>query len=354
MVTVFDLEAYREDRKQVCTAEELANRLNMPHSKLINIEHGRRKNVPMDEYKKICEAAGLSFEDYLREIEENPVVYKKPIVITFLTNKGGAGKTSAAVNLAGALVNDYNKKCLVIDSDSQQNTTMHLGMLFPIDDTPEEIARINEVYEESKTKNIYQAIINKDDIQNHILKTQWENLDIVMSCDDMSTMDMKMFTMQLSELRVQNILNKLINENPNGYDFIIFDCNPVLSQMNVSVLFATDYVIIPLEAAPFGLRGVQNVLNFVDDIRKQREELKTLGILLNKYDQRKNITKDVSAALFSVDDFSEKIFDTKIPVDTSIENSQGFGEPLFVSFKKSNAYNAYKSFANEVLERIEG
>ena len=351
-ITRFDLDKYREDRKQSCTAEELAERLNTTQSKLIAIEHGRRKNVPFEEYKEICDAAGLVFEDYLVEVPLEEFAYKRPAVITILTNKGGAGKTTLAVNLAGALVNNFNKKCLVIDTDLQQNTTMHLGMLYPLDDSAEEAARIANVTEEAKEKNIYNAFVKKEDIQKHILHTNWENLDIVMSCDAMSTINKEMYTMQLREHRMRAILKQLINENQEGYDFVFIDCNPDLSQINEAALFASDYVIIPLEATAFGMRGVQYVIDFFKSVKEQSESLELLGIMMNKFDNRKNITKDISEALMMDSYYEEKLFETKIPVDTSIEQAQSYGEQLFVTFGKTKASKAYKALAEEVLERI--
>lgn len=341
----FDYIKFKEDRKKIMTADELAKRVGMPISTIQNIDNGRRKSTTEEEYRMLCEAAGLSFDDYV-------LGYRRPYVIVILTNKGGAGKTTTAVNLAGALVNDFGKKCLVIDSDLQQNTTMHLGMLYPLNDSAEEIERIAKTTEEAKTKNIYNAFVNKDDIHNHILHTPWENLDIVMSCDAMSTINKEMFSMRLGELRMQSILSKLIKENPERYDFVFIDCNPDLSQINESALFAGDYVIIPLEATAFGLRGVQYVTDFYQSVKEQSESLDLLGIVLNKYDTRKNITKDISEALLGNEYYEDKIFDTKIPVDTSIEQAQGFGEPLFVNFAKSKAHKAYKALAQEVLNRI--
>ena len=354
MITVFDLDSYKEDRKQTLTADELASKLGIPVNRLNNIEYGRKKNVSMDEYRELCDAAGLNFEDYLITQEENMSAYRRPYVIVILTNKGGAGKTTTAVNLAGALVNDFGKKCLIIDSDLQQNTTMHLGMLYPLDDTVEEAERIAKITEEAKHKNIYNAFVNKDDIHNHIFHTPWDNLDIVMSCDAMSTINKEMFSMQLGELRYQAILKKLINDNPERYDFVFIDCNPDLNQINEAALFAADYVVIPLEATAFGLRGVQYVTQFYQSVKEQSEDLQLLGIVLNKYDARKNITKDISEALFGDEYYTEKIFDTKIPVDTSIEQAQSFGEPLFVNFGRSKAHKAYKQLAQEVLDRIKG
>lgn len=342
----FDYIKFKEDRKKIMTAEELSVKSGISVSTIQNIDIGRRKSTTDEEWKILCNAAGLNYNDYANR-------YNKPIVITVITNKGGAGKTTLAVNLAGALVNSFKKKCLVIDTDLQQNTTMHLGMLYPFNDSLEEAERIARITKESQEKNIYNAVVKKEDIQKHILHTNWDGLDVVMSCDAMSTISKEMFSMQLGELRMQAILKNLVNENPDSYDFVFIDCNPDLSQINESAMFASDYIIIPLEATAFGLRGVQYVIDSYRSVKEQSENLDLLGIMLNKYDNRKNITKDISDALFGDSYYEEKIFETKIPVDTSIEQAQSFGEPLFVSFGKSKAAKAYKELAKEVLDRIE-
>ena len=345
----FDYVKFKEDRKKIMTAEELAAKAGMSVATIQNIDAGRRKTTTEEEYRQLCDAAGLSFDDYAN-------TYRRPIIITILTNKGGAGKTTLAVNLAGALVDNFKKKCLVVDTDLQQNATMHLGMLYPLNDSPEEAERIARVTEEAKTKNIYNAFVNKDDIQKHILHTNWENLDVVVSCDAMSTINKEVYTMQLREYRMRTILTQLVNENPECYDFVFIDCNPDLSQINESALFASDYVIIPLEATAFGLRGVQYVIDFYqsvkEQVKEQNGELDLLGIMLNKYDGRKNITKDISEALMQDSYYEEKLFETKIPVDTNIEQAQNYGEPLFVTFGKTKAGKAYKALAQEVLDRI--
>ncbi len=341
----FDYMKFKEDRKKIMTADELAKKSGISVTTIQNIDNGRRKSTTEEEYKILCEAAGLKFEDYT-------LGYKKPNVVVILTNKGGAGKTTTAVNLAGALVNDFNKKCLVIDSDLQQNTTMHLGMLYPLDDSAEEAERIAKITDEAKHKNIYNAFVNKEDIHGHIFHTPWDNLDIVMSCDAMSTINKELFQMRLGELRMQAILSNLIKENPERYDFVFIDCNPDLNQINEAALFAADYVIIPLEATAFGLRGVQYVTDFYKSVKEQSDDLDLLGIILNKFDGRKNITKDISEALYGDKYYEEKIFETKIPVDTSIEQAQSYGEPLFANFSRSKAYKAYKALAQEVLDRI--
>lgn len=346
MTLRFNHEKYRNDRKKVCSSDELARRLGIEPHFVITLEHGRKKTATLTDYKQMCDAVGLDVNDYVTEDNGEPKV------ITFLTNKGGAGKTTAAINIAGSLAFDYGKKVLVIDTDLQQNSTQHLGMLYPEDESPEEIERFAKVLEDTKAKNIYNAIMKQDDIQNHILHTKWDNIDVVVSCDAMAKIDEEIFFLSLRELQMQRVLEKLIKENWNGYDYIIIDCNPTLSQFNKAVLFASDYLMIPLEASAFGLRGVQYIFDFYDSVKTHRSNLEILGILLNKIDNRKNITKEMTALIESNKRYKKCLLDTTIPVDTSIEQAQSYGEPLFVSFRKSKAYKAYKEATKEILKKM--
>lgn len=340
VVVDFNYRRFSDDCKsRKISNKDLSTKTGMPENAVMNIKYGRKKNVTKNEIKALCEPFGL-----------NPDLYynKTPIIITLLTNKGGAGKTTVAVNLAATLANTFDKKVLIIDTDLQQNATQHLGMLLDSDD-PEKIG----IYKE---KNFYKAFVKNDDIRNHILPTPWKNLSIVVGDDALSKIDSDLREMKMKEGRMKSILSPLLNDEILGYDFILIDCNPALSKLNEVILCASNYVLIPLEAASFGLRGVNYVIDFVIDIINSEEvetNLDILGIVLNKFDSRKNITKDVMEVLDEMFGEADLLFKTKIPVDTMIEQAQAYGEPIYQSFSKSRANNAYIDLAKEVLNRIE-
>lgn len=350
-VVDFNLQKFRKVRKSKMTAQELADRVGIKKYTIDAIENGRRKATTEEEYRKLCEAIEEPYEQFIGNI------VKTPKVITILTNKGGAGKSTATVNIAGTLVHEFNKKVLVIDTDLQQNTTMNLGMLYPIDETDsEEVDRINFVREFCKDHNIYNAFKNGDDIQQHICKTKWDNLDIVMSCDEMALIEDEISRIQLRELRMQDVLNNIITTNPNEYDYIIIDCNPMLSTFNESMLFASDFLIIPLECTMFGLQGVEYVFNFYERVHRRRNNLHILGILLNRVDMRRKVTRIVTEAIHNDEAYNSLLFETVLPEDASVAQAQLLNEPLFASFgktsKKPRIYDAYINLTEEIIDRI--
>ena len=115
----YDLDRFKIDRKNLgLTAEETAEKSGVSVNIIRNYDVKRKEPNPM-EIKQICDAIGLDVNKYVKKIP--------PVKIAVLTNKGGAAKTSCAVNLAASMGKYFDKKTLIIDADLQQNTTIHLG-----------------------------------------------------------------------------------------------------------------------------------------------------------------------------------------------------------------------------------
>ena len=309
-------------RALIMTQEELARKSGVKVSQIKNYECGRRK-AHVSDVVLMCDALGFNFDDYYK---------KDSVVLTFLSNKGGSCKTTDSVNISYMLATKLGKKVLLIDSDMQQNSGQHLKVPFD-----------NE-------KNIYQALIKRESLEYHIRPTQFENLDIISSHDGMSTMETEIAVSQdVREQRISKILRPI--KEKGIYDFIIFDTNPLLGQLNRAILFATDGVIIPLEASAFGLRGLEYLVNYIKVIKDDCETLKILGVLVNNLDLRKKVPKEViKLAEESLGD-KNLVFKSQIKTDSSIPQAQMYNEPIGVSFAKSRAYSDFLDAAEEVIER---
>lgn len=318
----FLFKEFSKTRTAIMTQEELSVKSGVKLSQIKNYECGRRKAHQSD-IKLMCEAIGVNFKDYYT---------KDTIVLTFLSNKGGSCKTTDSVNISYMLATQLKQKVLLIDSDMQQNSGQHLKVPFDND------------------KNIYRALIKRESLDGHIRNTMFENLDIVSSHDGMSTMETEIAISQdVREQRISKILKPV--KEKGIYDFIIIDTNPVLGQLNRSILFATDGVIIPLEASAFGLRGLEFLTNYIKVIKDDCESLKILGVLVNNLDLRKKVPKNVIS--LAEEGLGDKglIFNTKIRTDASIPQAQMYNEPIGVSFEKSRAYSDFLDAATEIMER---
>lgn len=251
------------------------------------------------------------------------------IVISVSVHKGGAGKSSVSSNLAYAL-SQMGYKILGIDTDGQKNFSRTFGKTGASD------------------KNFYIAFMEKEDIRNHILPTDYKDIDIVVGDVALANIEKKMHSMDYRELRMGEILEGVIDEGI--YDFIIIDTSPSLGMLNTSILNATDEVLIPVEPTAFGLEGLGVFMEHYNGIKQYNKYLNILGIVLNKVDLRENLSTDVHEVINTA--FNKDVLKTQISVDTNIKNAQWRNEPLAVQYKNSRAAKNFESLAKEVVEIV--
>jgi chromosome partitioning protein len=138
------------------------------------------------------------------------------------------------------------------------------------------------------------------------------------------------------------------------YDFILIDTGPSLGMLNISVLNATDEILIPVEPTSFGIEGLGIFMEHYKSIKKYNKYLDILGIVLNKVDLRENLSTDVPKVIEAT--FGDKILKTKILIDSNIKNAQWVNMPLAVYAKENNknsrAVKNFESLAKEVIKIV--
>ena len=224
---------------------------------------------------KLAASESLSFT----QVSQSPIKESKKLpmkVIAVYHNKGGVGKTTTVVNLAAAL-SKKGKRVLVIDLDSQANTTFATGLVKFTDEVSDKIKdcyvyhvlRFYESYlisEVAKKSSFTNPEIDVVPSHINLMKTESELNGIVIT---------------------PTILNEKIKKEQNNYDIIIIDTPPSLNLFAFIALFSSDYVIIPSDLKPFANQGLLNVKEFIDQVNiarkpQNKEPLKVLGILSSK------------------------------------------------------------------------
>ena len=258
---------------------------------------------------------------------------KKTRTIAFANNKGGSGKTTSCANI-GYSLSIMGKKVLLIDGDMQLN----LSLSFFTEDEVLEFA--------AGEKNLYQAIRNQEDLSDYIIHTPYENLDLVPSSTLMSGIEYELFTKWQREFILKGCLKKI--KESGEYDYILIDAPPTLGGWVMNVLCASDYVIMPVEASPWGLFGVANMFEFLEDVRRINENLELMGIAITKVDARKNYYKQTCETLRSTD--GVHVFDHIIRVDSEVEWAQDDSKPILVHKKGARSAGEYMELAKEIDE----
>ena len=259
----------------------------------------------------------------------------KTTTICFTNNKGGSGKSTTCSNVAAAMAR-AGKKVLMIDGDMQLN----LSLAFFSEEKVLEMA--------AGEKNLYYAIGKQQDLTDYIVHTPYENLDLVPSSTLMSSIEYELFTKWQREFILRKCLQKV--KDSGVYDYILIDAPPTLGGWVMNILCASDKVLVPVEASPWGMFGLANMFDFLNEVKEITPDLEVLGIVVTKVDTRKTYFKQTMEILREMPDMY--LFDSYIRVDSSIEWAQDSSIPV-VEFKKSSrSAKEYTKLAEEVMDRV--
>ncbi len=249
-------------------------------------------------------------------------------VISIANQKGGVGKTTTAINLAASLA-ALEFKTLLVDADPQANSTSGLGL------NPKEIE-----------KGVYECMVDGEDAEKHILKTEVDYLKILPSNIDLVGAEIEMIDLEGREQKLKNSISKVKDK----FDFVIIDCSPSLGLITVNSLTASDSVIIPVQCEYFALEGLGKLLNTITTIQKRlNTDLEIEGILLTMYDLRLRLSNQVVEEVKT--HFQQMVFDTIIPRNIRLSESPSFGIPTIAHDSESKGAISYINLANEILEK---
>lgn len=259
----------------------------------------------------------------------------KTVTICFTNNKGGSGKSTTCSNLGAAMAR-AGKKVLLVDGDMQLN----LSLAFFTEDWVLEHAQ--------GEKNLYHAIGKQEDLTDYIVHTPYENLDLVPSSTLMSSIEYELFTKWQREFILRKCLQKV--KDSEVYDYILIDAPPTLGGWVMNILCASDKVIIPVEASPWGMFGLANMFEFLNEVKQISPDLEVAGIAVTKVDTRKNYFKQTMETLHQLE--SIYVFEHVIRVDSSVEWSQDNSIPVVEYRKSSRSAKEYTELAEEVMNRV--
>jgi len=255
--------------------------------------------------------------------------------ICFANNKGGSGKSTTCANVGYAL-STLGKKVLLIDGDMQMNLTLS----FFDDERSLEYAKGG--------KNLYRGIVEQKDLSDFAVPTDYKNLDLIPSSTLMSSIEFDLFTKWQREFILREGLKKI--KESNKYDYILIDSPPTLGCWVMNIMCASDYLIIPVEASPWGLFGLANMFEFYEQVKRLSPDLTLLGVAITKACERKNYFKQTLDTLSALENV--RLFQSIIRVDSTVEWSQDVSKPVMAYKKTSRAAKEYMELAKEIKKYV--
>ena len=254
-------------------------------------------------------------------------------IIAVANQKGGVGKTTTAASLATELA-ILGHRTLIIDADPQANATR---FFLPPEAVTTSLANVLLSSGGGKASG---------SIKEERLTTVIEGLDIVPA-----TITLAKFEREAAV--AMKALRSALREVADEYDFVLIDTPPNFGLLLSAALMAANFVIIPVQAAPFALAGLNDLLGVINDIKDLNENLLILGAVCTLYDGRTRISKQ---SLLKLQDLGREVslpvFDTVINKDTKLEASSDSNKPIQLYEPTSRGADEYSKLGIEILEKL--
>lgn len=290
-------------------------------------------------------------------------------VISFINRKGGVGKTTITVNLAGYLAKSLDKKVLIVDLDAQASASSwlmtqerYLERVVNFAGNP--INSSYQIFRDALTEEEYFDIhvgIQKAVVKDGKGITLTPKLDLIPANSKLDNLEREIVNyndLKLAILQEAFFKHGIIEE----YDYILIDCPPNMGTASQNALFMSDAYVIPIIPDPLSFQGFPELINSASQsleiARKRREDHRKPycgGLILSHYKNTRACTKtteDIKSLLTVFIDegtlsMHAEIFATKIAYRTAIPDAQGQGTILATSKKKSDSQTEFESLAME-------
>jgi chromosome partitioning protein len=246
----------------------------------------------------------------------------------FLNFKGGTGKSSISASYGFRLA-QMGVRTLLIDLDPQGHLTQCLGLN-------------NQDY----AKTLFSALVEKEDLEGIIVKTDLPTLDIIPSNLNLSPVELSLFSMNSREFRMKRLLATM----EANYELIVMDASPSIGLLNLNAILASNDLLIPVLADFLSYHGLKILFETLSTIEEDFSFVfENIFIFLNRYNESHRICRRSKKALET--HYAKYLLNTVIRQDTKIAEATSQGTPIYLFAQGSKSAWDIRSLIDEIFKR---